>query len=107
MKLFIVVNHDWFFLSHRKEIGVAAKNAGWDVTIVACDTGCFDEIHSLGLKTINLPINATGMNPKEEWKTFYFLMDLYKKEKPDVYAAFTKTSKKSAYIKITVKEGDK
>ena len=83
-KLFIVVNHDWFFLSHRKEIGVAAKNAGWDVTIVACDTGCFDEIHSLGLKTINLPINATGMNPKEEWKTFYFLMDLYKKEKPDV-----------------------
>ena len=30
-----------------------------------------------------------------------------KKEKPDVYAAFTKTSKKSAYVKVTVKEGDK
>lgn len=30
-----------------------------------------------------------------------------KKEKPDVYAAFTKTSKSSAYIKVTVKkDGD-
>lgn len=84
MKLFIVVNHDWFFLSHRKEIGIAAKNAGWDVTVVSCNTGKFDEIESLGLKTTDLPINATGMNPIEEWKTFSFLWKLYKKEKPDV-----------------------
>lgn len=84
MKLFIVVNHDWFFLSHRQEVGVAAKNAGWDVTIVACDTGRFNDIKALGLKTINLPINATGMNPVEEWKTFNFLRKLYKIEKPDV-----------------------
>lgn len=83
-KLFIVVNHDWFFLSHRKEVGVAAKNAGWDVTIVTCDTGRFNDIKALGLKTINLPINATGMNPVEEWKTFNFLWELYKKEQPDV-----------------------
>lgn len=84
MKLFMVVNHDWFFLSHRKEVAEAAKKEGWDVTIVACNTGKFDDIRALGLKTINLPINATGMNPKEEWKTFSFLKELYKKEKPDV-----------------------
>lgn len=83
-KLFIVVNHDWFFLSHRKEIAVAAKDAGWDVTIVACDTGRFGDIRALGLKTIDLPINATGMNPMEEWKTFCFLLKLYRKERPDV-----------------------
>lgn len=82
--LFIVVNHDWFFLSHRKEVAVAAHEAGWNVTIVACNTGRFGDIHALGLKTIDLPINATGMNPKEEWKTFHFLRQLYKKEKPDV-----------------------
>jgi hypothetical protein len=29
-KLFIVVNHDWFFLSHRQAIAVAAKEAGWE-----------------------------------------------------------------------------
>lgn len=83
-KLYIVVNHDWFFLSHRQAIAVAAKNAGWDVVIVACDTGRFDYIRSIGLKAINFPINATGMNPVEEFKTFLFLWKLYKKEKPDI-----------------------
>ena len=83
-KLFIVVNHDWFFLSHRQAIAVATKDAGWDVTIVACDTGRFEDIRALGLKAIDLPIDATGMNLKEELKTFRFLWTLYKKEKPDV-----------------------
>ena len=83
-KLFIVVNHDWFFLSHRKQIAVEAKKAGWDVNIVACDTGRFDDINALGLKTIDMPINATGMNPVEEMKTFWFLLKLYRKEKPYV-----------------------
>ena len=83
-KLFIIVNHDWFFLSHRQAIAVAAKDAGWDVTIEACNTGRFDDIKALGLKVIDLPINATGMNPIEEMKTFYFLCKLYRKEKPDV-----------------------
>ena len=84
MKLNIVVNHDWFFLSHRKDIAVAALKEGWDVTIVSCDTGRFDDIRNLGLKAVNLPINATGMNPMEEMKTFFFLWRLYRKEKPDV-----------------------
>ena len=78
------MNHDWFFLSHRQAIAVAAKEAGWDVTIVACDTGRFSDIQALGLKTIDLPINATGMNLKEEWQTYSFLRKLYKQEKPDV-----------------------
>ena len=83
-KLSIVVNHDWFFLSHRKDVAVAAKEAGWDVTVVCCNTGKFSDIEALGLKTIDLPINATGMNLKEEWKTFQFLKKLYKRERPDV-----------------------
>lgn len=83
-QLFIVVNHDWFFLSHRKEVAVAAKEAGWEVTIVCCNTGRFSDIEALGLKTKDLPINATGMNLWEEWKTFQFLRKLYKKDRPDV-----------------------
>lgn len=83
-KLFIIVNHDWFFLSHRQAIAVAAKEAGWDVTIVTCNTGRFADIQALGLKTINLPINATGMNPAEEIKTFTFLWKLYRQEKPSI-----------------------
>lgn len=83
-KLFIIVNVDWFFLSHRKDVALAAKEAGWDVTIVTADTGKLKDIEALGLKTINLPMSRSGMNILEELKTLNWLRKLYKHEKPDV-----------------------
>ena len=83
-KLFIVVNVDWFFLSHRKEIALAAQKAGWDVTIVTADTGKLADIEALGLRAINLPMSRSGMNIKEELGALSFLYRLYKKERPDV-----------------------
>ena len=83
-KLFLVINVDKFFLSHRKEIALAAKNAGYDVTIVTHFTGKQDEISALGLRVINLPENPTGMNPRDELQTFLFLYKLYRREQPDI-----------------------
>lgn len=83
-KLFIVVNQDWFFLSHRLPIGLAAKEAGYDVVIVSEDTGKSDKIREAGLKTIDLPINKAGTNLKDEIKTLFFLYKLFKREKPDI-----------------------
>ena len=84
MKLFIIVNVDWFFLSHRLPVALAAQKAGWDVTIVTADTGKLKDIEAAGLKTINLPMSRSGMNIKEELGTMWFLYNLYKREKPDV-----------------------
>ena len=83
-KLFIIVNVDWFFLSHRLPVALAAQKAGWDVTIVTADTGKLMEIEAKGLKVINLPMSRSGMNIKEELGTLNFLRKLYKREKPDV-----------------------
>lgn len=83
-KLFIVVNQDKFFLSHRLPIGNAAKDAGYDVTIVCEDTGVSNKIRENGLKTIALPIDKAGTNIISELKTFFFLYRLFKREKVDV-----------------------
>lgn len=83
-KLFIVVNQDWFFLSHRLPVGLAAKEAGYDVVIVSENTGKSDKIRAAGLKTIDLPINKAGTNLKDEIKTLFFLYKLFKREKPDI-----------------------
>lgn len=84
MKLYIVVNVDWFFISHRLVIAKAAKEAGWDVTIVTADTGRLWEIEKAGLKVINLPMSRSGKNILQELRAFLFLYGLYRKEKPDV-----------------------
>lgn len=83
-KLFVVVNVDWFFLSHRLPVALAAQKAGWDVTIVTADTGKLKDIQAQGLKVINLPMSRSGMNILQELGTLNFLRKLYKKEKPDV-----------------------
>ncbi|MBQ8097082.1 MAG: glycosyltransferase family 4 protein [Prevotella sp.] len=83
-KLFIIVNVDWFFLSHRKDVAIAAQLAGWDVTVVTADTGKLKDIEAIGLKTIDLPMSRSGMNLQEELGTLNFLSKLYKRERPDV-----------------------
>lgn len=83
-KLFIVVNVDWFFLSHRLPVALAAQAAGWDVTIVTADTGKLHVIKEKGLKVIDLPMSRSGMNILEELNTLGFLYKLYKKERPAV-----------------------
>lgn len=83
-KIFMVVNEDRFFLSHRKDIALYAQKRGYEVTLVAKNTGRRNEVETLGLKMIELPINPTGENIKEELKTFRFLMHLYRQERPDI-----------------------
>ena len=84
MKLLMVVNEDRFFLSHRKEIAVAARQQGWDVAVACKDTGQRQEVEALGLRMVELPINPTGMNLRQELKTFAFLYRLYRRKRPDV-----------------------
>lgn len=83
-KLFMVVNEDRFFLSHRAPLALAAKDSGYDVTIVAKDTGMKAQIESMGFPMLDLPVNPTGMNPFQEFKSLWFLYNLYRKRKPDI-----------------------
>lgn len=81
-KLLLIVNEDRFFLSHRRRIAEKAAQNGWDVTIVTKDTGLKREIEKLGHRYIELPINPTGMNPKDELTLLKFLTKLLK-DNPD------------------------
>lgn len=79
-RLLIIVNEDKFFLSHRKEIGLRAKETGWDVAIVGKNTGKKKVIEDLGLEFIEMPVNPTGKKLHQEVKTFRFLRSLYARE---------------------------
>lgn len=84
MKLFVVVNVDWFFISHRLVVALAAQQTGWDVTIVTADTGRLKDIEAAGLKVVSLPMSRSGKNLLQELRVFVFFYRLYKREKPDV-----------------------
>jgi glycosyltransferase involved in cell wall biosynthesis len=83
-KIFLVVNVDWFFLSHRLPIALEAIKKGYDVTICAIDTGRKAEIESYGLKFKPLPTSRSGTNAIIELRVLFFLFNWYRREKPDI-----------------------
>lgn len=83
-RLLIVVNVDWFFLSHRLPIAEKAIQEGWDVTVLSQDTGKAKDITKKGVHFYNVSFSRSGTNLLNEFKTVFTLYRLYKKLKPDV-----------------------
>lgn len=83
-RILIVVNVDWFFLSHRLPIARAARDRGAEVVIAAADTGRGDEIQKEGLRFVPIPLSRTGTNLLDESRAFWFLIKTYREVKPDL-----------------------
>lgn len=83
-KIFVVVNVDWFFLSHRKEIAKAAIKEGYDVTLIAQDTGKRHIIEAMGIHFIDFPVDPVGTNPIHEFYTLWWLYCIFRREQPDI-----------------------
>lgn len=84
VKLFFVVNVDSFFLSHRLPLGLEALKRGYQVTVVAIDTGKKEEIEKHGMRFVSLPISRSGTDIWTELGALWFLYRLYRKEKPQI-----------------------
>lgn len=84
-KLFLVVNVEWSFLSHRLPLGVEAIERGFDVTVFAVEEeGRGDEIRAHGIRFIPLPTTRGGRNPLVELRVLAFLYKIYKDEQPNI-----------------------
>ncbi len=83
-RVMIVVNTDWFFLSHRLPLALAATRAGADVTVVTTDTGRSDEIRAHGLKYEDARMSRMGRNPVRELATMVRLWRAMRRVRPDV-----------------------
>ncbi len=83
-KLLIVVNVDWFFISHRLCIAEEAIKDSWDVYAIAGDTGRSEEILKTGVKYTPLALSRSGTNFFQEMYAIKKLYKLYKEIKPDV-----------------------
>ena len=82
--LLMVVNVDWFFLSHRLPIALAARAAGMRVTVAAADTGRRQEIEKHGLHFEPLRLTRGMSNPWADSRTLFSLIGLYRRLHPDI-----------------------
>lgn len=83
-RLFIIVNVDWFFLSHRLPIALEAKRRGFEVTILTGDTGRGVDIINHGLNFIPIPLQRSSTNKLKELITFLSIFKILLIHRPDV-----------------------
>lgn len=83
-KLLFFVTEDLYFCSHRLPLALAAKEAGFDVSVVTrvCHHG--EQIKAAGLKLIPIELSRRSINPLAELRLIARLIAIYRSEQPDI-----------------------
>lgn len=84
LRLLFVVTEDWYFVSHRLALAVAAKEAGYDVAVATRVDRHGAIIRDAGIRLFDIRFNRSGMRPGEELVTLHALYKLYQRERPDI-----------------------
>jgi glycosyltransferase involved in cell wall biosynthesis len=82
--LLFLVNVDWFFVSHRLPIALAAIKAGYEVHLACKFTDKADYLSSLGIYLHPLKLSRSGTGIVRELSSFFSIFCLIKKLKPDI-----------------------
>lgn len=83
-KLLFVVNVDWFFLSHRLPIAIAAQKDGYEVHIATGLTDKLSELSSYGFIVHALDINRSSTGFVGIYSNLYQFWKIFKEVCPDI-----------------------
>lgn len=83
-KLLFFVTEDYYFVSHRLPLAVAAQSQGYDVCVVTRVRADGEAIRSAGLRLVPFEIARGSLNPFADAGAIARLVALYRRERPDV-----------------------
>ncbi|MEW5886693.1 MAG: glycosyltransferase family 4 protein [Pseudomonadota bacterium] len=83
-KLLIVVSEDWYFVSHRLALGVAARAAGYEVAVVTRPGAQRARIEAAGLRVLGFALQRRGLSPLGLLREAWALARIYWRERPDL-----------------------
>lgn len=83
-KLLYLVSEDWFFLSHFVDRAVAARRAGFDVSVVTRVVAHGDRIREAGLGLVPLDMDRSGTSVAGDLRTLRALRAIYRRVRPDL-----------------------
>lgn len=85
LRILIVPNSEWYFLSHRLALAKALIKAGCDVTVAAPEErNLGDAIRAEGIRFIPLKLDRGYRSIRRELRSIRQLSGVYRDERPDV-----------------------
>jgi glycosyltransferase involved in cell wall biosynthesis len=82
-KLLFFVAEDWFFHSHFLARATAARDAGFEVVVLAREGAHAAAIRAQGLGFVPLAFRRGGLNPLAELGVIREVLKVYRRERPD------------------------
>jgi glycosyltransferase involved in cell wall biosynthesis len=83
-KLMYVISEDWFFCSHFLERALAARDAGYDVVVMARERAHGQKIRAAGFRLLPVNFDRRSINPVKELVLLLRIYFAYRRERPDV-----------------------
>lgn len=80
-KLLYIVTEDWYFVSHRLPLAIAAQAAGFEVVVATREGQQVEVIRRTGIRLIPFALSRRGGHPLRE---IVALWRLYRYEQPDL-----------------------
>lgn len=84
-----VVNVDWFFCSHFKQVAMLAINKGHNVYLISTNTGLKDDIEKWGINFVDIGLDRSGKTFLTELRYIYSLYITLKNIRLDVIEFIT------------------
>ena len=88
-KILFITNVDWFFVSHRLQIGIDAISEGYEVHIATSFADCEKKLLSSGFKTHSLDIDRSKINIFDSLRTIIRIFWITYEIKPDIVHSIT------------------
>lgn len=83
--LLILVSHVSFFISHRLDLAITAKNMGYNVKVAFGELdGDIKLLTDRGIDSFHTPIQRGGTNLLKDLKSLYSIWSLFRKVRPDI-----------------------
>ena len=81
-RLMLVVTDDWYLWSHRIGLAVAARDAGFEVTVATREGEYGDRIRALGVDLVDVDFARGRLSPWANLHTVRKLSDIYRRREP-------------------------
>ena len=89
MRLLFIVNTDWFFITHRLPIAIAAQKQGYEVHIAVGESKRKETLIRNNIKVHVIKMDRKSINPLKFLVSFFEVYNLIYKVKPDLLHLIT------------------
>jgi glycosyltransferase involved in cell wall biosynthesis len=83
-RLLYLVTEDWYFCSHRLPLAIAARKAGFDVTVATRVREHGEQIRAAGLELVPLDLSRRNLNPLRELRPVSQIVGIYRRVRPTI-----------------------